>query len=68
MAIMRRWAMNCLATPFFKGTYKLVKNLPPYGDGRWRLYDIMSDPGETTDLSAAEPKRFASMHNKRGDG
>jgi arylsulfatase/uncharacterized sulfatase len=45
----------------FKGRYKLVKNLPPYGDGRWRLYDILSDPGETRDLSAAMPARFAQM-------
>lgn len=45
----------------FKGHYKLVKNLPPYGDGRWRLYDILSDPGETRDLSAAMPARFAQM-------
>ena len=45
----------------FKGHYKLVKNLPPYGDGRWRLYDIMADPGETRDLSADMPARFAQM-------
>ena len=45
----------------FKGRYKLVKNLPPYGDGRWRLYDILSDPGETRDLSADMPARFAQM-------
>ncbi|MEN9924113.1 MAG: hypothetical protein RL268_239 [Pseudomonadota bacterium] len=45
----------------FKGDYKLVKNLPPYGDGRWRLYDIVRDPGETTDLSGREPARYAAM-------
>lgn len=45
----------------FKGRYKLVKNLPPYGDGRWRLYDITADPGETRDLSTAMPQRFAGM-------
>lgn len=45
----------------FKGDYKLVKNLPPYGDGRWRLYDIVRDPGETTDLSGQEPARYAAM-------
>ncbi len=45
----------------FKGRYKLVKNLPPYGDGRWRLYDITADPGETRDLSDAMPARFAQM-------
>jgi arylsulfatase A-like enzyme len=45
----------------FKGDYKLVENLPPYGNGRWHLYDIVSDPGETSDLSAAQPARFAAM-------
>ena len=45
----------------FRGDYKLVRNLPPTGDGRWRLYDIQSDPGETRDLSAAMPDRFAAM-------
>ncbi len=45
----------------FRGDYKLVRNLPPTGDGRWQLYDIRNDPGETRDLSAAMPERFAAM-------
>lgn len=45
----------------FRGDYKLVRNLPPTGDGRWRLYDLKSDPGEARDLSSAMPDRFASM-------
>lgn len=45
----------------FKGDYKLVKNLPPYGDGRWRLYNITGDPGETKDLSVSDPQRFVAM-------
>jgi len=45
----------------FRGDYKLVRNLPPTGDGRWRLYDLKSDPGETHDLAAAMPDRFAAM-------
>jgi len=47
----------------FKGDYKLVKNLPPYGDGRWRLYNMSADPGETADLSGSDPARFAAMQN-----
>lgn len=47
----------------FKGDYKLVKNLPPYGDGRWRLYNITADPGETEDLSRSDPERFAVMQS-----
>ncbi|WP_432768180.1 MAG: arylsulfatase [Sphingopyxis sp.] len=45
----------------FRGDDKLVRNLPPTGDGRWRLYDIKADPGETRDLAAARPERFAAM-------
>ncbi|MBN8842004.1 MAG: arylsulfatase [Sphingomonadales bacterium] len=45
----------------FRGDYKLVRNLAPTGDGRWRLYDLKSDPGETRDLSTAMPDRFAAM-------
>ncbi|MDK2761935.1 MAG: arylsulfatase [Sphingopyxis sp.] len=45
----------------FRGDYKLVRNLAPTGDGRWRLYDLKADPGETRDLSAVEPERFAVM-------
>ncbi len=48
----------------FKGDHKLVLNRPPLGDGRWHLYDIAADPGETTDLSGSQPERFATM---RGD-
>jgi arylsulfatase/uncharacterized sulfatase len=45
----------------FKGDLKLVRNLPPVGDGRWRLHDIARDPGETVDLSAARPDEYRSM-------
>ena len=45
----------------FKGDYKLVKNLPPYGDAAWHLYDIVRDPGETRDLARAEPAQFDAM-------
>lgn len=45
----------------FQGDWKLVRNLPPYGDGAWHLYNIATDPGETLDQSAALPARFAQM-------
>jgi arylsulfatase A-like enzyme len=45
----------------FKGSYKLVRNLAPYGDGIWRLFDIGRDPGETRDLSKAKPDKFREM-------
>jgi len=45
----------------YQGRWKLVKNLPPYGDGGWHLFDIAADPGEVQDLATAEPARFATM-------
>jgi arylsulfatase/uncharacterized sulfatase len=45
----------------FKGSYKLVRNLKPYGDGKWRLFNIASDPGETRDLSKADPAKFREL-------
>ncbi|MDG1825310.1 MAG: sulfatase-like hydrolase/transferase [Henriciella sp.] len=39
----------------YKGRYKLVRSLPPHGDSTWRLFDILDDPGETTDLAARIP-------------
>lgn len=40
----------------FLGRYKITRNMPPVGDGQWRLYDLSTDPGETRDLSADQPQ------------
>jgi len=45
----------------FKGDLKLVKNLPPVGDGQWHLYDIRNDPGETRDLQSRMPDVFNAL-------
>jgi arylsulfatase A-like enzyme len=45
----------------FRGDYKLVRNLDLYGDGVWRLHNVVRDPGETVDLSADYPELFAEM-------
>ena len=45
----------------FKGDFKIVRNLPPLGDGQWRLFNIISDPGETADLASEHPERFHRM-------
>lgn len=45
----------------YRGDYKLVRNLPRFGDGRWRLYNIVTDPGETRDLAAEQPELLAAM-------
>jgi arylsulfatase/uncharacterized sulfatase len=45
----------------FQGDYKLVINQPPRGDGQWRLFNIVTDPGETADLSGSQALRFQRM-------
>ena len=45
----------------FKGDLKLIKNIPPVGDGLWHLYDIRNDPGETQDLQSQMPAIFTAM-------
>ena len=45
----------------FQGDFKLVRNLPPLGDGEWRLYNTVRDPGETRDLKNDRPERFQAM-------
>ena len=45
----------------FLGSLKLVRNVAPYGDGQWRLFDWRADPGETTDLAVTRPEDFQQM-------
>jgi hypothetical protein len=44
------------------GDYKAVRMRPGmFGDGKWHLYDIVKDPGETTPLESQQPERFKKM-------
>jgi hypothetical protein len=45
----------------FEGDLKLVRNLPPVGNGEWQLFDIARDPGETQNLRAAQPADFQRL-------
>ena len=45
----------------FQGDYKIVVNQAPLGDGEWRLFNIVSDPGETRDLKSTMPGQFQKM-------
>ena len=45
----------------FKGDFKLLSNLSPVGDGKWHLYNIATDPGESHDLQHEMPELFQSM-------
>ncbi len=33
------------------------------GDGKWKLFNLAQDPGETRDLSADQPQRFQAMQD-----
>jgi len=45
----------------YRGQWKITRTLQPYGDDEWHLYDISTDPGETTDLKGEHPKLFEEM-------
>lgn len=47
------------ASALLVGEWKLIKT---YQTGRLELFNLESDPGETTDLSAREPARTADLH------
>jgi arylsulfatase len=44
-----------------QGDWKVVWLYPPYGPGRWELFDLARDPLESRDLAAAEPERLAVL-------
>ena len=48
----------------YRGSWKVTKTPEPFGDGEWHLYDISSDPGETTDVAAQHPAVFQEMLNE----
>ena len=45
----------------FKGDYKITRITLPWGDAKWRLYNLATDPGEVQDLSEQEPERLQAM-------
>lgn len=49
------------SSAYFLNGYKIVKNNIPLGDNTWHLYHLISDPGETNDLAAAQPALFQKM-------
>jgi arylsulfatase len=44
-----------------QGRYKAVTVSPPYGPGVWHLYDVVNDPGETSDLAAENPEKLKEL-------
>lgn len=45
----------------YKGDYKILRSVPPIGDGKWRLFNLVDDPGEMYDLSADQPDILKTM-------
>ena len=44
-----------------QGDMKAVWDQPPYGNERWRLYDLSVDPGETHDLAEQYPEKLEEL-------
>jgi arylsulfatase len=50
----------------FRGKWKALWMQAPNGIGNWQLFDLVADPGETTDLAAANPdlvSEFAAAYD-----
>ncbi|MEY4641855.1 MAG: hypothetical protein RLZZ227_1849 [Pseudomonadota bacterium] len=45
----------------FRGKWKALWMAPPNGAGAWELFDLSTDPGETTNLAAANPDLMAEL-------
>ena len=45
----------------YKGDWKALKLVPPFGDGKWKLYNLAEDIGELNDLSEKNPDLLESM-------
>ncbi|MEL7283434.1 MAG: arylsulfatase [Pseudomonadota bacterium] len=48
-------------TALYKGDYKITRSMPPAGDATWGLFNMRTDPGETSDLREMEPEMLAEM-------
>jgi hypothetical protein len=47
----------------YRGKWKAALIKEPLGDETWHLYDVVNDPGETTDLSNKHPVIFQQLLN-----
>ena len=44
-----------------QGQYKAVSIAAPYGDGQWRLFDVVKDPAETKNLGEKFPETLQRL-------
>lgn len=47
-----------------QGPWKAVLVPAPYGTGTWQLFDVVADPGESTDLADEHPERLSALQEK----
>ena len=54
-----------------QGRWKLVNLDPPFNESEFQLFDLIDDPGETTDLRTSHPDRYTQLldlwHRTRRD-
>ncbi|MDH4253607.1 MAG: arylsulfatase [Gammaproteobacteria bacterium] len=50
-----------------RGAWKVSLTWPPEGDGRWQLFNLARDPGETEDLSASRPDLLEELRHAWND-
>lgn len=48
----------------YRGNWKIALIKQPLGDETWHIYDVVNDPGETTDLATKFPVLFQEMLNE----
>ena len=48
----------------YRGNWKISRIPHPLGDGKWHLYDLANDAGETTDLAMVHPALLQDMLNE----
>jgi arylsulfatase len=44
-----------------KGPWKIVTLDPPFDEARFELFNVVTDPGETTNLAESHPERYAAL-------
>ena len=57
------WSSGMGAGALIRGNHKVINQAPPGGEGTtpWRLYDLLTDPGEHHDLAGEHPDVVAEM-------
>ncbi|MCB0431594.1 MAG: hypothetical protein KDD18_00620, partial [Mangrovimonas sp.] len=50
-----------------QGKFKASYVPKPFGEASWKLFDILQDPGETTDISKENPEILQKLINSWND-